>query len=166
MGTRGERHKPTDLIRGKVTGYAGAGVKQLVIAQILGISVNTLAKHYRAELETTMAQRVAQAASHFYALAFNEKTPAVVREKALEFILTRQGGWVETVRTEHSGRDGADFPTQNGPGVVIYNANGPALPATGPQPHIRLPDNGRGRPEPLPLAPPIIDGTFEEVEAQ
>ena len=153
MGKRGERHVPTDLLRGKVSAYVSTGMKQDLIAQILKISKQTLAKHYKQELETAEAKLTHNVTMKFIELIMSDGNPAA-REKAMEFYLSRRGGWIETQRVEHGGRDGSDMPST--PGVVVINNNGQ------PEPHIALPPNYRDRPEPLTLPAPI-EGTFEEV---
>ncbi len=46
-------HVPTEATRQTVSLHATVGTKQDVIAEILGISVDSLQRHYRAEIDTS-----------------------------------------------------------------------------------------------------------------
>jgi DNA-binding transcriptional ArsR family regulator len=66
-------HQPTDKLRGQVEGMAGVGSPRDEIALVLGISENTLRKHYAHELEVGLAKARARARHSLYQLAVDEK---------------------------------------------------------------------------------------------
>lgn len=81
--------KPTPKQRGFVEGATLAGFPQERIAKHLGISVNTMVKHFEAELEIK-DQRLAALAETAYNIAMVDKNPAMVM-----FLLKTQLGWSE-----------------------------------------------------------------------
>lgn len=62
-------HKPTQKDRGKVEAWVASGATQDTIAKLLGISVPTLEKHYRTELDDGMNLANAKIAGKLYEAA-------------------------------------------------------------------------------------------------
>ena len=93
-----KKHEPTSETRTKVSALAGVGTPQDQIALIIGISKNTLIKHYRKELNTAMVMANAQVAQSLYQQAKSGNTAAAI------FWLKCRAGWVDKQAIEHSGK--------------------------------------------------------------
>jgi len=111
---RVEKFEPCDQDRGAVEGMAFAGVTQVAIAEFLDISVETLRKYFREELDRAPALRIAKVAQANYerATGFDPETGAYDSKNsnvlAQMFILKNQPSktrekWNETVLHHHEG---------------------------------------------------------------
>lgn len=141
MGRR--RHEPTAESKKWVETASGLGATQAGLAAILGISIPTLEKHYRSELDTATERANICIAGKLYKLAASdEMTQAAVIARI--FWLKSRARWRESTVIEHSGPDGAPLETNKRPVVVV------------------LPSNGRDN---LPPArpPKLIDGSAVEI---
>ena len=98
-------HEKTDVSIAKVTALAMVGVPHHDIALLADISIKTLLKHYRVELDKGKAQANAKIAGRLYALASNEKSPNL---GAICFWLKCQAGWRETqvIQNQHLDKNG------------------------------------------------------------
>jgi len=84
-------HQPTDKSRAEVSALVSFGITQEDIARYIGISVDTLAKYYRHELDTALIRANAMVANKLFrkategddltAMMFWLKTRARWREK-------------------------------------------------------------------------------------
>jgi AcrR family transcriptional regulator len=87
-----QKHRPTPESRAKVALWAQVGTTMPTIASELGISVQTLSRHYKDELEEARAKGVAKVAATLYSKAIAGDTSAMI------FFLRTQGvraGWIE-----------------------------------------------------------------------
>lgn len=97
-------HKPTAQQREQAATMAGLGLSHENIAVILGISVDTLTRHYEADLARGHAQAVAVVAQGLFAQARGGNLGAQI------FWLKARAGWRERVtidgevKAKHSGR--------------------------------------------------------------
>lgn len=82
-------HVPTAELREKVRLWSMVGTKQEVIAAELGITVDTLAKHYREELDEATARGVANVATNLYTKAMSGDVTSMI------FYLKTRGRWSE-----------------------------------------------------------------------
>jgi len=71
-------HKPTAATRKQVDAMAGYGIPQFDIARVLGISVITLLKYYREELETAAIRANAAVAQSLWRMATNGNVAAAI----------------------------------------------------------------------------------------
>ena len=94
------QHQPTETTRAKVRELSGRGLAQADIGRLVGLSVPTLHRHYRDELDSGMAEANSTVAGHLYRMA--ETVPA-----AAIFWLKCRAGWKEKAAIELTGEDGA-----------------------------------------------------------
>ncbi len=85
-------HKPDENSRAQVKTLAIAGTRQELIAKVIGISVPTLTKHYRDDLETAETMANAAVARSLYSKATGNHPGAVT---AAIFWLKCRAGWKE-----------------------------------------------------------------------
>lgn len=109
----GSGHVPTDETRRQVSLCMSMGLTQQQIGLILGITDDTIRKHYRKELEVGKQSMSMNVANNLYNIATdpdhkNAATAAIFWMKA-------QGGWHETVRTELTGADGGALKVESSP---------------------------------------------------
>jgi len=95
------QHKPSNESRQLVQLHATIGTQQHLIADILGVDAKTLRKHYREELDQSMAQANAQIGGALFNKAKNGDTAAMI------FWMKTRAGWRETQNLEHTGPGGA-----------------------------------------------------------
>jgi hypothetical protein len=114
--SKAKHHDPTEQTREIVMILAGNGTTQEVICRTLKISVRTLQKHYKAELELAKDMATATVTSKLWRLIQKEDLGAI------KFWLCNRAGW----KTERSLQE------------QTLTLSEPA------QVHIHLPDNGRG----------------------
>jgi hypothetical protein len=112
----GALHKPTEQTRAYVFALASFGVRQDEIADFLGISDDTLRKHYADELRTAKLERNAAVAAFLFRSA-NGSTIAEGASysdclRAAMFWLKTQAGWREVASTEISGPNGGPIETK------------------------------------------------------
>jgi hypothetical protein len=95
-------HQPTEATRQTVSLHATVGTKQDVIAEILGISVDSLQRHYRAEIETSREKANASVGGALFKKAMGGDTTAMI------FWLKTRARWRETL--DISNEDGSLKP--------------------------------------------------------
>lgn len=84
------------------------GLKHDAIAAIVGISDETLRKHYGQELEIGLSKVLAQVANSLVKKALSDRSDAV---NAAKFFLQSQGGWAEKQEQKLSGAIGVSWLT-------------------------------------------------------
>lgn len=89
-------HEPTDKNRKLVLTLTGYGVTEVAVGRELGISVPTLTKYYRNELDCGVDKANAQVAQSLFLKATGDGSQSV---SAAIFWLKTRAGWRET--TEH-----------------------------------------------------------------
>jgi hypothetical protein len=85
--------------RETVKAMVAYGIKQIEIAAVVGISVPTLEKNFRAEIDTGAAQANATVAASMFRMA-TVGHPVHVRFAAAAFWLKCRAGWKETSTLE------------------------------------------------------------------
>jgi len=107
-------HVPTDEGRAQVERMAGLQISQAEIAMVMGVSVDTIQRHYAKEFELGRALQGIKLRGHAYDQAYgvlkNVDNPEegykpgfVPSEKMTQFLLERQFGMVQQTRQEHVG---------------------------------------------------------------
>jgi hypothetical protein len=91
---QGKRHEPTDATRRAVQAHALVGTPQEVISDILQIDGKTLRKHYRVELDHSIAKANAAIGGTLFAKAKGGDVASMI------FWLKTRAGWKETQRIE------------------------------------------------------------------
>jgi len=104
-------HKPTPETRKAVQGMAAAGLWQYEICQIMGLSENTLVKHYQPELDNGWAATMALASKVVIDQIERGTDKAF---DAAKFFLTKRGRglWSEKNQVELTGANGGPVQTQ------------------------------------------------------
>ena len=92
------KHEPTTETRLQVKTLASVGTPQDQIAIVVGITKNTLLKHYRKELDVAMTMANAKVAQSLFQQATAGNTSAAI------FWLKCRAGWVDKQSIEHSGK--------------------------------------------------------------
>jgi hypothetical protein len=95
-------HKPTDATRQTVSLHATVGTRQEVIAEILGISTDSLQRHYRSELDTSREKANASVGGALFKKAMSGDTASMI------FWMKTRARWRETV--DISNEDGTLKP--------------------------------------------------------
>ncbi len=93
-------HKPTGETRRMVEQHAAVGTPHRQIAKLLGVSLNTMKRHYREELDLGLARANAVVASTLFSAARRGNITACI------FWMKTRGGWRETAKVEHAGTPG------------------------------------------------------------
>lgn len=93
-------HRPTDESRERVKMMSAVGVRQEDLANVMGISPTTLAKHYRSELDTGYVVANAKVAETLFRKATGNGPQSVT---AAIFWLKCRAGWKDTTVIEHAG---------------------------------------------------------------
>lgn len=83
-------HIPEQVNREHVSLWASMGLKHTTIAELLGISIETLAKYYRAELDDGGASALGKVAKGLFDKAIAGDTVSMI------FYLKTRGRWRET----------------------------------------------------------------------
>ena len=96
-------HKPTDQQRKTVKAMSAYGITQNEICKVIGVSKETLEKHYRDELDRANAEACAKVAENLFRKATGEGKEAVT---AAIFWLKTRARWKEISVQEHTGPDG------------------------------------------------------------
>lgn len=104
MGS-GIPHKPTDENRRVVKMLSAVGTRYEDIATKLGITDDTLRKHYKVELDEGRIEANASVAQTLYQQAKNGNTTAAI------FWLKTRAQWRENDRLEVTGADGGAIET-------------------------------------------------------
>ena len=106
-----QKHVPTDQQREMATALAGGGIPQTLIARAIGISVPTLEREYRVELDTGKTRITGKAISTLIRAMDSGGKGAV---GAAAFWLKCREGWKETSALEVAGKDGVPlFPVDS-----------------------------------------------------
>ncbi len=84
-------HVPTEATRRLVENFSALGISQLKLGEYLGISDNTLRKHYARELAEAETKANVRVAQSLYQSAVNGNTSAMI------FWLKTRAGWRETM---------------------------------------------------------------------
>lgn len=95
MATGRPPHFPTDKTRNQVEAMSSYGIPQEDISKVLGITRNTLIKHYRRELDVAEAKANAMVAGQLYKNCMSGK------EASIFFWLKTRAGFKETIKTEN-----------------------------------------------------------------
>jgi hypothetical protein len=110
MGTSGQKpHEPTDVTRAKVSALSGYGIPQEQIAADIGITVPTLHKYYRAELDAGIRKANAAVVRNLHRQATKDTYHAVTA--AIWWTKTRMGWRGESL--EVTGKDGGPLQVEN-----------------------------------------------------
>ena len=107
MSTGRPPHEPTPALRRLVEHHAATGTLHRQIAKLLGLSLNTLKKHYREELDLGLARANAVVSGTLFAEAKRGNITAAI------FWMKTRGGWRESVRVEATGADGGPIETNS-----------------------------------------------------
>lgn len=110
MGKRGPKPwEPTEAELRQIRLYAGLGSTQDQVATLVGKHVNTIKGNEtaKAAFEEGKAETVAKVAGSLVAKALKGDTASAI------FYLKTQAGWRETVRNEHTGKDGGPIEYAN-----------------------------------------------------
>ncbi len=101
--------QPTQEQVAKIKLYAGLGSTQEQIAAMIGVCVDTMSKNpeSRKAWEIGLADTIAKVAGSLVKKALGGDTASAI------FYLKTQAGWKETVRSEHTGKDGGPIEYQN-----------------------------------------------------
>jgi len=100
--TQGVEHFPDDKSKLLVKSLSAVGIRYVDIAQKLGITDDTLRKHYKKELEEGRIDANTQIGSTLFQQAKSGNTTAAI------FWLKTRAGWKETNVTELSGGEGSE----------------------------------------------------------
>jgi hypothetical protein len=130
-------HVPDDQTRAIVEAMSAYGIEQENIAEHLGITRKTLAKHYKRQLDGATTRMITKVAGALYKRAIDPKAGMAGVTAAIWLTKTR-AGWRESSVVQHTGADGAALPSATHIGEV----------------RLYLPDNRR---DPV-LAGPVIEG--------
>src|SRR6266446_1571667 len=113
----GEKFTATDEHRAQVEALAAFGIPQTAMCRLVlnprtgkPISVHTLERRFRDELELGLSKAIAAVASCLFELATN---PGPSQPTAIIFWLRTRARWRETERIELSGVDGAPITTSS-----------------------------------------------------
>ena len=97
-------HYPTEAQRQLVQLHATIGTRHDTIADIIGIDAKTLRKHYRDELDQSMAKANAQIGGALFNKAKGGDTAAMI------FWMKTRAGWREKQDINHTSSDGSMTP--------------------------------------------------------
>ena len=97
MATGRPPHEPTRDSRRLVEHHAATGTLHQQIAKLVGVSLNTLKKHYPEELELGLARVNAVVGGTLFAEAKRGNITAAI------FWMKCRAGWREIAKVEHSG---------------------------------------------------------------
>jgi len=90
--SQGKQHEPTEKDRKTVETLASHGIPHIEIAQVIGMSLPTMYKWYRNELDTGATKANSMVAQSLYQKALGNGNGAVA---ACIFWLKVRAGWVE-----------------------------------------------------------------------
>ena len=98
------QHAPTDATRQTVQLHTTVGTDQTTLSRILGITEKTLRKHYRDELDISLAKANATIGGVLFNKAKDGDTAAMI------FWMKTQAKWRERQAIDHSSSDGTMTP--------------------------------------------------------
>ena len=109
-------HKPTDKIRAEVSALSSFGTPREDIAKYVKISVDTLNKYYKEELESSAIKANNTVGKYLFHLASGNAlkdgaTHGDCRTAAIFWAKTRMG-WRETNHHDHTSSDGSMSPRE------------------------------------------------------
>jgi hypothetical protein len=107
MNTGRPPHEPTPALRRLVEHHAATGTLHRQIAKLLGLSLNTLKKHYREELDLGLARANAVVSGTLFTEAKRGNITACI------FWMKTRGNWRESMRVESTGADGGPIETKS-----------------------------------------------------
>jgi hypothetical protein len=120
-------HRPTDETKAQVFALSSFGVTQDDIGKFIGISDDTLRKHYSSELERASTDRNADVAAFLFRSANGSTIPEGASYsdclKAAMFWLKTRAQWRETNHVDLSSSDGSMTPKPNVIEFVSPRAN-------------------------------------------
>lgn len=93
-------HEPSNDSRNKVEAMSAIGIPQEDIARVIGICVDTLAKHYREELDTATTKANTQIGGALFKKALSGDTASLI------FWMKTRAGWKETSVQQIGGPNG------------------------------------------------------------
>lgn len=102
-------HVPTDENRKIVKALVAYGVVQDDIAKQLDVSVDTLQRHYRREIDTAANEANAKVAERLFKKCMDGDTTSLI------FWLKTRAKWSETHKHEHTGAQGGPIETRQLP---------------------------------------------------
>ena len=105
-GSGRKPHQPTERTRGIVIGAVASGTPQEDIARLLKITVDTLAKYYRPEIDDAVSLANAQVAQTLFKKATSKDLTGPSVTAAIWWEKSR-AGMKETIANEHTGKDGS-----------------------------------------------------------
>lgn len=103
-----KQHEPTLEMRQTVQLHATVGTDQETIARVLDIDPKTLRKHYRDELDISLAKANAQIGGVLFNKAKGGDTAAMI------FWMKTQAKWRETSVVDNTSSDGSMSPKSDG----------------------------------------------------
>ena len=106
-------HVPTAETRRQVSLCMTMGMTQPQIGMLLGVTDDTIRKHYRDEIETGKSQMSMSIANNLFNIATDPDHKGTVT--AAIFWLKAQAGWRDVVRTEVTGLDGGALQIETSP---------------------------------------------------
>lgn len=109
-----EKYEPDARTAHDVKTLAGVGVQHVHIAAKFGISVNTLRKYYKRELDAGKAEAIADAATRLFKKVQEDNLTAII------FYLKTQAGWSE--KLDLSNTDGTLQPRTKIKRIVVNSA--------------------------------------------
>lgn len=102
------KHSPTPELRKQVEAMSGLGITQAQIGLVVGVSDQTLRKHYREQLDRGSAVANTKVLSNLFTWATSSRNGAVT---AAIFWAKTRCGFKETSTHEHVGPDGKPLAT-------------------------------------------------------
>ena len=109
-GKRGPKsYEPTDKEKNQVRLMAAMGIPQKNIAKIIGLSDESLRKHFRDDLDTGMDRANLAVGSNLFNIATSSKAGNV---SAAIFWLKTRARWSDTTKMELTGPDGGPIKTE------------------------------------------------------
>jgi len=97
-------HEPTEVTRAQVSSLSAFGVSQEDICKVIGVSINTLYKYYREELDTAATKAIGQVAQSLFKQAMAGNVTAQI------FFLKTRAGWREKSDLNVVSEDGSMSP--------------------------------------------------------
>lgn len=96
-----KKYEPNEEHRRLIEQMTAVGVVQEQVAAVLGVSIDTIQRHYKEELLTAVSKANAKIAGTLYNKAMRGDTVCMI------FWLKTRAGWRERTALEVTGKDGA-----------------------------------------------------------
>lgn len=100
---------PTERDRRQVETMTGLGLTQAQISSVMGISEDTIYRHFSEEVAAGAAKANAQVAQNLFSIATSRESGAVT---AAIFWMKTRARWRETNHHELTGKDGGPIQTE------------------------------------------------------